>query len=240
MMESLNTRKEAPLHEPWMVMVVEDHDELREATVSFLQQQGFETVGVACAEAVDETPTYRMPDLYVVDLNLPGEDGLALAGRLRQAQPNAGIVITTARTAIDDRLQGYAMGADIYLPKPVDPKELAATLAALGKRLARRDLDGTLALDGQKLRLRGPSGECRLAESEVRVLAAMASAKDQTLDRAQVAARLSLSGDEISADNLQNRISQLRRKIESCGIEGEVIKAIRGSGYRLCVPMVVV
>jgi DNA-binding response OmpR family regulator len=92
----------------------------------------------------------------------------------------------------------------------------------------------------QALLLRGPAGEARLAEAEVRLLVALASAKDQTLERWQVAVQLSPDNDDISPDNLQNRLSQLRKKIAACGMEGESLTAIRGSGYRLCVPVVVV
>ena len=218
-----------------LVMVIEDHDDLREATLTFLNQQGFQSLGVSCAEEVDDTPVPKTPDLYVVDLNLPGEDGLSLAKRLRRAQPLAGIVITTARTHLSDRLIGYAVGADIYLPKPVDPQELVATLTALANRMAVSSSEQALTLDGQKLLLRGPLGESKVAESEARLLVALSSAKDQTLERWQVAVQLNPENDDISADNVQNRISQLRKKIQACGIEGEVIKAIRSSGYKLCV-----
>lgn len=222
------------------VMVIEDHDDLREATVKLLIQEGYEAIGVTCAEEVNDTPVPRTPDLYVVDLNLPQEDGLSLAKRLRKAQPMAGIVITTARTQLNDRLIGYAVGADIYLPKPVDPQELLATLAALANRLTRESSQGVLLLDGQKFLLRGPTGESKLAESEVRLLVALATAKDQTLERWQVALQLNLGKKDISADNLQNRLSMLRKKIAGCGIDGESLKAVRGSGYRLTVPLEVV
>ena len=225
---------------PLMVMVVEDHDALREATVQLLRQEGYEAVGVPCAEDVDDIALPRTPDLYVVDLNLPDEDGLSLAQRLRKAQPLAGIIITTARTQLSDRLTGYAVGADLYLPKPVDPQELLATLAALAKRLVREAMHSGLVLEKQKCLLRGPQSECRLAESEVRLLVALTTAKDQILERWQVAVQLNPDNEDISADNLQNRLSLLRKKISTCGIEGDSLKAIRGSGYRLCVPVVVV
>jgi DNA-binding response OmpR family regulator len=221
------------------VMVVEDHDALREATARILSQHGYQVVSVSCAEDVDDTPMRAIPDLYVIDLNLPDEDGLSLARRLRRAQPHAGIVITTARTQLSDRVNGYEAGADIYLPKPVDPEELLVTLAMLAKRLLRAVDGADLTLDGRRLVLRGAGGEARLAESEVRLLVTLASARNQTLERWQVALQLNPDKEEISADNLQNRISQLRKKMQGCGAEGEVIKAIRGNGYRLCVPLMV-
>lgn len=224
----------------FLVMLVEDHDALREATTRVLQQHGYRVVDVPCAEDVDDTPVPHKPDLYVVDLNLPGEDGLSLAKRLRQAQPLAGIVITTARTQLSDRLVGYEAGADLYLPKPVNPLELLAALAALTKRLRHQNRVSALSLNNQNQLLKGPCGECRLAESEVRLLVALATAKEQTLERWQVALQLNPDNADISADNLQNRISLLRKKMATCGIEGETIKAIRGSGYRLCAPVIVV
>lgn len=223
----------------FMVMVVEDHDDLREATVHILRQNGYEVIGLPCAEDLDDTPVPCTPDLYVIDLTLPGEDGLSLTKRLRKAQPLAGIVITTARTQLSDRLNGYDAGADLYLPKPVDPQELLATLAALTKRLQQEVMPRTLTLNDQNHLLRGPDSECRLAESEVRLLVALSTAQNQTLERWQVALQLNPDNSDISADNLQNRISLLRKKIASCGIEGECLKAVRGSGYRLCVDLVI-
>lgn len=224
----------------FLVMLVEDHDALREATSEVLQQHGYRVVALPCAEDVDDTPLPRRPDLYVIDLNLPGEDGLSLAQRLRQAQPLAGIVITTARTELNDRLIGYEAGADLYLPKPVHPQELLATLNAMSKRLRRHSPGHGLTLHGQSQLLRGPAGESRLAESETRLLVALASARDQSLERWQVALQLSPDNTDISADSLQNRISLLRKKIAACGIEGESLRAVRGSGYRLCTPLEVV
>lgn len=221
-------------------MVVEDHDALRDATVRMLEQQGYQVVGVSCAEDVDDTPLANTVDVYIIDLGLPGEDGLSLARRLRQAQPRAGIVITTARAQLNDRLTGYEAGADLYLPKPVDPKELLAALSGLASRLRNDLLQTALVLNNSNLLLRGPAGECKLAHAEIRLLVALATAKDQTLERWQLAAQLNPDNLDISADNLQNRISMLRKKISACGIQGESIKAIRGTGYRLCTPLIVI
>ena len=223
-----------------IVLLIEDHDALREATLNVICQAGFDAVGVACAEDVDDTPLAGLPELYVIDLNLPGEDGMSLAARLRASQPKAGIVMTTARTGVDDRVAGYAVGADLYLPKPVEPKELVAALRALAARLQREEAEQGLLLHGRTLLLRGPSGQRRLAEAEVRLLAALANARDRTLERWQVAVQLDPTNEHLAVDSLQNRISLLRRKIAACGIEGESLRAVRGSGYRLCVPLQVV
>jgi DNA-binding response OmpR family regulator len=221
------------------VRVIEDNDGLREATLTILEQAGFEVLGLSCAEDLDDTPNAQQADAYVIDLNLPGEDGLSLATRLRRAQPNAVIVITTARTHLNDRVKGYEVGANIYMPKPVDPQELVAALRALmSQRSAKIENTESLRLDSRTKTLLGPAGENRLADAEARLLMALAAAKNQTLERWQVAVQLNPNREEISADNLQNRLSQLRKKIQGCGIQGESIRVIRGVGYQLCVSVI--
>lgn len=223
------------------VMVVEDHDALRDATVKVLSQAGFEVEGLSCAEDVDDEYEARFYDGYVIDLNLPHEDGLSLAVRLRKVHPRANIIMTTARTHLNDRIKGYEAGADIYMPKPVDPEELVVALRGL---MTRRNASlGTaygLQLNPRQLLLSGPSGHSKIALSEVRVLMALAQAKDNTLERWQVMVQLSADGEDISNDSLQVRLSQLRKKMALCGIEGETIKALRGIGYRLNVPIIVI
>ncbi len=226
---------------PMTVMVVEDHDALRHATLNILRQAGFEAVGVSCAEDVDDLHEARLYDAYVIDLNLPTEDGLSLAMRLRKAHSKINIVMTTARTQVNDRIKGYEAGATIYMPKPVDPHELVAALRSLilQSRLSNT-IEHGLQVDPRQQLLAGPTGRCKLAASEIRVLLALAQAREQTLERWQLMVQLSPDGEDISNDNLQNRLSQLRKKISQCGAEGESIKALRGVGYRLCVPLVVV
>lgn len=228
------------MNRSFRVRVIEDNDALREATLTVLQQAGFDTMGFSCAEDLDDTPDAYQADAYVIDLNLPGEDGLSLAIRVRQAQPNAVIVITTARTHLNDRVKGYEVGANIYMPKPVDPQELVAALRTLiTQRYTNKNVLNCLQLDTNNKNLSGPCGEVRLTDSEIRLLMALATAKNQTLERWQIAVQLNPNNEEISADNLQNRLSQLRKKIQCCGIEDESIRVIRGVGYQLCVPVIV-
>ncbi len=224
------------------VVVVEDNDALREATVEMLEDNGFVARGMPSAEDVDDTPGVLPPDIYVIDLNLPGEDGLSLALRLRKAQPKVGIVITTARTLLDDRLKGYESGADIYLPKPVDPKELLLALKALAQRLKNTNGAQTgITLNKHTLVLKGPASECKISDSEARVLIAFASAKDRTLERWQVATQMNPGNEAVmSPESMQARLSQLRKKLTVCGADSECIKAIRNAGYRLTVNLQVV
>jgi len=116
------------------ILIVEDNDDLREGWMSFFQKQGHFVRGVGlAAEILDESGDFT-PDVYVIDLNLPDTDGLTLVQKLRQVHPRVGIIITTARSMIGDKVIGYESGADIYFTKPVDPAELLAGIAAIAKK----------------------------------------------------------------------------------------------------------
>jgi DNA-binding response OmpR family regulator len=216
------------------VLVVEDHDLLRDATVAALNDAGHFATGVISAEEVDDAPTQQPPDLYVIDLNLPGEDGLQLAKRIRKSHPRAGIVMVTARTNIRDRVSGYESGADIYLPKPVDPEELLAAVEALSHRIRPLEEDATLVLDLKSLQLRGPAAAVGLSQSEANLLSAFAKASGAQLERFQVSANLSITGETLNATSLEVRLSRLRKKLNQVGADEPTIKAIRGLGYKLC------
>jgi DNA-binding response OmpR family regulator len=217
-----------------LIAVIEDHDALREATTEMLVHQGFAAIGVASAEDLDRAVFTRSPEIFVIDLNLPGEDGLSLAFRLRKSHPAVGIIITTARTHLNDRVRGYESGADIYLPKPVEPLELLAAIRSLGNRVV-----GLLAkeqrfsLDESNSVVLGPKGKAKLSLAEARLLNAFLNAPARTLHREEVWEIFSADGGMISVDSLQNRLSHLRKKLQNCGAEGETIQALRGTGYQL-------
>ena len=135
------------------IIVVEDHEALREVTVAALQDMGHKVRGVDRAEALDEElPAFR-PHLLILDLNLPGEDGVSLARRVRKAHPEIGIIMVTVRNQLGDKLTGYDSGADLYLTKPTSIEELAAAIQALSRRLVTWAKDAVQAgLDAGELR----------------------------------------------------------------------------------------
>ncbi len=221
------------------VLVIEDHDMLREATVAALSNAGHLAKGVVSAEDVDDTPTLAPPDLYVIDLNLPGEDGISLSRRIRESHPRAGIIMVTARTETKDKIAGYESGADIYLPKPVDPEELLAAVDALAHRIRPLAEDCTLSLNLKSLQIRGPRGEVGLSQSEANLLSAFSRAGGEQLERFQVATNLSLKGEILNATSLEVRLSRLRKKLNQVGADEPTIKAIRGHGYKLAVTITI-
>jgi DNA-binding response OmpR family regulator len=220
------------------IMVIEDYDALRETMCRVLSDDGHEVVGVAMAEDVDDTPVGFVPDLYIVDLNLPGEDGISLAARIRRSEPSAGIVIVSARSSVTDRIEGYSSGANIYLTKPVSLDELRAVVAGFVQRLVEveRGKDITLVLRPLRMQVAGPAYSARVTQAEQVLLAAFSRAAQQSLEHWQVAAHLG-QGEELSKENLEVRLGRLRKKLIACGAPAPTIQSIRGVGYRLCVPV---
>lgn len=220
------------------IVVIEDYDDYREAICEALIRDGHEVVGVAMAEDVDDEPFGYVSDLYIVDLNLPGEDGISLARRIRQSQPNVGIVIVSARNSVEDRIDGYRSGANIYLTKPFSLDELRAVVTGFGARLAGGEAPqaDTLTLNPLRMLVTGPAGEARLTQTEVVLLAAFARVSQQSLERWQVAVHLG-NGEAISRENLDVKLGRLRKKLISCGVESPAIQSLRGVGYKLCSPI---
>ena len=217
------------------ILVIEDYEVLRAAMVELLTQQGHKVVGVAMAEDVDDEPLGCLPELYVIDLNLPGEDGLSLVKRIRKSHPQAAIILASARTSLNDRVEGYTSGADVYLPKPVAAEELLAVVRNLGMRIEREMVraDVGVVLHTARMLLKGPNAQAGLTQSEVVLLGALSRAVDRKLEHWQVAQHLS-GGQEISKDSLEVRLGRLRKKLVACGAELPAIKVIRGEGYKLC------
>lgn len=220
------------------ILVVEDNDGLREATVDFLRTQGHQVTGVVCAEEVDDTPMRDVPDLYLIDVNLPGEDGFSLVERLRNSQPLAGIVLMTARGQLNDRLEGYSSGADNYLIKPVEQVELLACIQNLSRRIKpQSEGSDMLELNSVSLSLKGPAGQTAVTRAESMLLAGFIRAAGQKLERWQAMQLIDPTEKGLSAANLEMRITQLRRKLTSCGAPEDAIRTMRGFGYALSCAM---
>ena len=219
------------------LLVVEDHQALREVTVEILSSQGYRVIGIDCAEAVDELSIDFSIDLAILDLNLPGEDGLALAKRLRLVQPGIGIIMVSVRHLLLEKLAGYEHGADMYLTKPTEPQELCAAVQAMARRLGERHASASVAaltLDLSARVLHTPGGPVPLRTTEAKVLHALALAPNNTLETWQLLAKLDKPVDEEGKAQLQVLLSRLRSKLIEHGASTNPILAERGKGYRLC------
>lgn len=215
------------------ILIVEDNDELREVTAEVLRGEGHEVQGVDCAEAVSEQ--LATTDLMLIDLNLPGEDGLDLALRVRTTQPDIGIIMMTARRLPSEKRLGYESGADIYMPKPVAFEELTAAIHSLARRLRANTVDEGLRLNLARLTLLGETGVAvNLTRYESTMLAAFTRAREQKLENWQLIEILQkdLAQDPKAALELQ--IVRLRKKLQQAGAPSPSILSIRGWGYQLC------
>lgn len=227
-----------------VVALVEDDPMLREEVAIHLTNHGFLVHAVNSALALDDL-TARVPiDLYVIDLNLPGEDGLSLCRRLRQALPAAGIVIMTAKVALQDRLVGYSHGgADFYLPKPIAPDELVLVLLSLGRRVRLVNTVEEWSLSLRDRTLNGPEAmqKLRLTTREKTLLVALIQAHDNTLDSGVLCDLYSSndSDESITKHALEELVARLRKKFKLVQAEGAepAIKSVWGVGYQLCVPI---
>lgn len=224
---------------PIRLLVVEDHLALLDVTVETLAARGHEVIGIDSAEAIDELPAHFVADIAVIDVNLPGESGLSLARRLRQIQPGIGIIMVTALDALEQKLAGYAHGADLYLSKPTAPEELCAAIAALARRLHPRAAPSAPAftLDTATYVLHTPQGELALRSSESTLLHALLLAPDHTLEIYQALEKLDKPVDVSGKAQLEVLVSRLRSKLVAHGAPAGPIRALRGKGYRLCMSL---
>lgn len=221
------------------IVVIEDHNNLREILVDLFCKCGHKATGFFCAEDIDDEQKQILTDLFVIDLNLPGEDGLSLARRIRHSHPNVGIIMATARSGLTDKMAGYESGADYYLSKPVDPEELLAIIAAFARRIPQGNSHHghSLRLDGNRMTLSGPLGNVMLTQSEILTLSSLMMAPGQMLERWQIIANLVGETQTISDTNLEVRMTHLRRKLVEVGGRKPAIKAVRKFGYKLTTPI---
>lgn len=221
------------------IVLVEDHHVLRRMLAQVLGEAGHQVTALSCAEELEDVAGGQPADIFLIDLNLPGEDGLSLVRRVRAACPLAGIIIATARSLLQDKLDGYASGADLYLTKPVEVPELCAAVAALARRRQRMDAMLTpqqgLMLSQQQLTLGRPGAEVvHLSAAEAAMLVALARAPGQRLAYWQIGELLGMNLEAQAKANLEVRMVRLRKKLAEAGAAGDGIEAVRGYGYQLC------
>ncbi len=223
--------------------IVEDNIDLLESLIEVLASHGHLATGFSCAEDLNDAALTEIFELMILDLNLPGEDGLSLAVRLKRVQPSLRVIMMSTRTAVDDRVRGYDVGADLYLSKPVAEDELLAAVRALGRSIRSDSMkSASNALDPLQLnsltsQLRGPHGVTALNPADVVLLSALARAPGRRLEHWQLIEVMGLDVSDASKSNLAVRMTRLRSKLGQVGFAGDALKALRGSGYQLCVPL---
>lgn len=220
------------------IVVVEDNDDLRNLTCQVLTNEGHRATGLACAEELEDLAGGEPADIFLIDINLPGESGISLSKRIRQAQPFVGIIIISARTDLDDKIIGYDSGADLYITKPVVFAELTAAIRSFARR--QNAARGEKATEAQslvlsKLDVAGSAGVVKLTATEAMLLTAFARAPSGKLETWQIAEMLEVQVDETMKASIAMRIARLRKKLSDAGAQGVIIESIRNVGYQILV-----
>jgi DNA-binding response OmpR family regulator len=228
------------------VLVCEDDEDLLEILVDGLTRQGFAATGVPDGRALDSAYLREPPHIVVLDIGLPGEDGFAVARRLRRLPgPPVGIIVVSARAALEDRLQGLMEGADAYLTKPVDLKELGLAIRNLRRRLGPEPQPPAPApaagysLDPLRSQLVLPSfRRVDLTATELQILRLLAQCPGAPVERHLLLRHLQYPEDLLGIQRLEAAVSRLRAKIRTCepGLSLP-LRARHGSGYAFLAPL---
>lgn len=219
------------------IVVVEDHLSLQELLVEALQGEGYAAVGCASAEELDEYLVKAKADILVLDINLPGENGVSIAARLSKANPALRIIMLTARSSEKDKLIGYENGADIYLTKPVSPSELLAAVGSIKRRIKQEVPTASLLMDCPKRQLLSTlSGlTIELSFNELSLLKGLVVAPGHKLDYWRLLDLLGKAVDEKSKAALGVQIHRLNAKLLPLTDGEACIKSNFKEGYQLAV-----
>ncbi len=221
---------------PARILVVDDDPGIREVLCDYLGQHGYEASGAASAAEMDRALAFGRTDLIVLDLMMPGEDGLSVVRRLSGTPP---VVMLSAMGEDTDRIVGLELGADDYLAKPCNPRELLARIRAILRRPREDETPGGAALtfDGWRLdlvrrELSQPGGEVvTLSAGEFGLLRAFAERPGRVLTRDQLLEAARGTEADVFDRAMDVQISRLRKKLDD-GSGRDLITTIRGEGYR--------
>lgn len=212
------------------LILVEDDPDLADALSINLKRSGFEVLHVADGLVAEVKLLREEVDAAILDLGLPGQDGLSVLRHVRREKPNLPILILTALDEVEDRVAGLQAGADDYLPKPFQFVELEARLQALLRRtraLPANQLQiGRLRLDRAGQRAWAGDTPLDLSARELAVLDVLMSQRERVVTKEQIAAEL--GGEELGTNAIEVYVHRLRKKIEPSGVG---VRTVRGLGY---------
>jgi two-component system phosphate regulon response regulator OmpR len=221
------------------ILVVDDDARLRALLSRYLAGEGFRVTTAETASDARDKLRFMHPDMMVLDVMMPGESGLTLTESLRQEQGSeVPVLLLTARGTPEDRIAGFEAGADDYLGKPFEPRELVLRIRALLRRApATPDVPagpvqlGVLVFDVERGELSGPEGVVRLTGGEAALLTALARKPNEVLSREDITAALGM--DEAGERAIDVQVTRLRRKLEADPREPRFLHTVRGRGYVL-------
>ena len=220
------------------ILLVDDDARLAALAGRYLAEQGFRVTRAASAAEAREKLRAMEFDLMVLDVMMPGESGLDLAGSLRaERAPSMPILLLTARDTPEDVLAGFEAGADDYLGKPFDPRVLVARLRAMLRRAQPPPAStaplplGEASFDAGRGELISRNVRTRLTSAELALLTTLAAHPHEVFSREALAAALGM--DDVNERAIDVQVTRLRRKIEPDPREPRFLQTVRGKGYVL-------
>ena len=224
------------------LLVVDDDERIRSLLQQFLVQDGYLISTAENAEQAKILLTGIEFDLIILDVMMPGQDGVSFTGELRNLGNNTPILLLTARGETEDRIKGLEVGADDYLPKPFEPKELLLRINAILRRMPDlkedkmmpKTLDfGNLRYNVARNELWDGENQVRLTTTESQLMKIFTSALGEPISRADLV--MSLGRDVSLAQDraIDVQITRLRRKIEVNPSQPRYLQTVRGAGYML-------
>jgi len=234
------------------IAIVEDEPDLRDAVAEYLGANGYDVTAVGNAEDMRALVADKVFNLAILDIAMPGEDGLSLGRWLRSKMP-IGIIYATAAGASIDRIVGLELGADDYLVKPYELRELLARVRSVLRRVPppddtpakptapehphRRAVNfGGYSVDLDSRSLTGPTGQIDMAKSEFDVLEIFLTRPNRLLTRAALSEAIGIAEEPETSRAVDIRVMRLRKKIEPDPANPRFLRTVRGEGYIFALP----
>ncbi|ADU69911.1 two-component system response regulator BaeR [Pantoea sp. At-9b] len=221
-------------HDP-LILVVEDEPKLAQLMIDYLQASNYRTHHIGDGSEVLSYVQQTPPDLMLLDLMLPGRDGLTLCREIRRFS-DLPIIMVTARTEEIDRLLGLEIGADDYICKPFSPREVVARVKTILRRVKRSPEEAQqashLLIDESRFQASWREQQLELTPAEFRLLKTLALEPGKVFSREQLLNHLYDDYRVVTDRTIDSHIKNLRRKLESLDAEQPFIRAVYGMGYR--------
>jgi len=214
------------------ILIVEDEPDLAAIIADYVGAAGYEAEVIADGAVALADIRRRPPLLIVLDLTLPGLDGVALCRAVRQGLDTP-IIMVTARVEEIDRLLGLEVGADDYLCKPFSPRELVARINAVLRRLGGGRTHAWFEIDADAQAVRIGARRLDLTPSEYRLFVALAKRPGAILSRAQLLDAAGVDNLDVTDRAIDSHVKNLRRKLAALSPDSDLIQSVYGVGYRL-------
>lgn len=228
---------QAPQRKP-MLLLVEDHEDLRAELAFQLRYHRMDVVEAADAASCNRQLAAQLPDIILLDINLPDRSGYSIASEVKKRHPRIGIIMLTARAEIDDRVLGFEVGADIYMVKPIDFRELNACIKSLFARLSSAEQQVQWRFSNSLRTLTSPdNSSLELTTLEALTFITMLQGRGSVCPRERLHDVLGFSGLDLNDIRLNTLISRLRKRLVQFNAELRIV-TWRNKGYAYVGPPV--